>query len=82
LTVDVSVVKQGERTTIFKVTGTSQVTGQAAGRNSISGRLVLERYNLADTQPHKAAIDEQLKARFRLAKNVLLSSDAMTAASA
>ena len=76
LTVNVSVVKQDERLATFKV------IGHVEGRTTLSGRLVLERYNLADNDPNKAEIDEQIKERFRLAKKVLLSSEAMTAAPA
>jgi len=54
------------------------VAGRVDERIAVSGRLVLERYNLADEDPQQSEIDRQLKARFRLAKKVLLSSDAMT----
>ena len=65
LTVHVTAMKQDERLATFKV------AGLVDERTTLSGRLVLERYNLAETDPQRSAIDEQLKARFRLAKKVL-----------
>jgi 3-hydroxyacyl-[acyl-carrier-protein] dehydratase len=72
LSIDVELIKQDARLATFKVNGRIQ------DRTSLSGRIVLERYNLADRAPAKAEIDEQLKARFRLAKNVILSPQALT----
>ncbi len=34
--------------------------GEVEGRLSVSGRLVLERYNLADTEPFQAGLDERM----------------------
>ena len=39
--------------------------GTIAGHVAVSGRLVLERYNLADTRPDLAATDEYLKRTLR-----------------
>ena len=41
-------VKKDDRLATFKV------EGQMGGRPTLSGRLVLERYNLADSDPHTA----------------------------
>lgn len=52
LTVEATVVKHGERETTFKVKG-------YVGENAcVSGRLVLERYSLADTDPSQRPRDE------------------------
>lgn len=34
--------------------------GEVEGRTSVSGRLVLERYNLADANPDQAGLDERM----------------------
>lgn len=39
--------------------------GTVDGRTSVSARLVLERYNLADSRPHMADTDAYLKNRFK-----------------
>jgi 3-hydroxyacyl-[acyl-carrier-protein] dehydratase len=70
LTVTVSILKQDERQTTLKV------EGQLGDRAALSGRVVLERYNLADRDPEKRAIDEQLKQYFRRAMKVLLPAEA------
>jgi 3-hydroxyacyl-[acyl-carrier-protein] dehydratase len=70
LTVTVSVVKREERLATFKV------EGQAGNRPTLSGRLVLERYNLADRDPQQRDVDQQLQQYFRRAARVLLAADA------
>jgi 3-hydroxyacyl-[acyl-carrier-protein] dehydratase len=72
LTIDVSIIKRDDRFATLKV------AGRVGDRLTLSGRLVLERYNLADHDPTQGEIDQQIKARFRLAQKVLVSSDAMT----
>jgi len=72
LSIVVSMIKKDARLATVKV------EGQMNGRPTLSGRLVLERYNLADEHPHtsdgdRKAVDEQLKQYFRRAANVLLS---------
>ena len=69
LGVTVSMVKQDERLATLKVEGT------IGDRTTLSGRLVLERYNLADRDPSKSAIDQQLKQYFRGIAKVLLPDD-------
>src|SRR4249919_3682554 len=54
LTVTVSLVGQDERFATVKV------DGQVGDRTTLSGRLVLERYNLADSDPAKRVIDQKL----------------------
>ncbi len=66
LTVTVSLVKQDDRLATLKA------QGQIADRPTLSGRLILERYNLADRDPEKREIDQQLKQYFRRAQKVLM----------
>ncbi len=54
LTVTVEKIGESDHETKLKCTGT--VEGQA----TVTGRLVLHRYNLADQDPRKAAIDQDL----------------------
>ena len=46
--------------------------GQVEGRVSVSGRLVLERYNLADTNPNLKGLDGRMKAYQRNTESLLL----------
>ena len=55
LTVIADLFKQDERTTTLKARGL--VNGNVA----VSGRLVLERYNLADHDPSRAATDARIR---------------------
>ncbi len=55
LSVAAQLMRQDERLAQFKVQGTVD------GLKVVSGRLVLERYNLADTNPDEAAIDMHVK---------------------
>jgi 3-hydroxyacyl-[acyl-carrier-protein] dehydratase len=66
LDVTVSILKNNERLTSMKM------EGQMNGRPALSGRIVLERYNLADREPHRHEIDEQLKRHFRRLQKLLL----------
>ncbi|MEX2309140.1 MAG: 3-hydroxyacyl-ACP dehydratase FabZ family protein [Pirellulales bacterium] len=66
LEVTVSMLKKDERLATFKV------DGQTGGRPTLSGRIVLERYNLSDSDPTRRDIDERLKQYFRRAQKVLL----------
>jgi 3-hydroxyacyl-[acyl-carrier-protein] dehydratase len=59
LEITVSLVKKDERLATFKI------EGQQSGRTTLTGRLVLERYNLAELDPDRAAIDELLIKHFR-----------------
>jgi 3-hydroxyacyl-[acyl-carrier-protein] dehydratase len=66
LTVDVSIVKKDERDVTVKI------EGRVGDRSTLSGRLVLERYNLADRNADRRPIDDELKQYYRRAANVLL----------
>lgn len=59
LTVTAEVLGADETTTRIKA------SGSIGGRTSLTARLVLERYNLADRQPHGAAIDARVRAEMR-----------------
>jgi 3-hydroxyacyl-[acyl-carrier-protein] dehydratase len=66
LAVNVSLVKRDDRFATMKV------EGQMDGRQTVSGRIVLERYNLAERDAEMRPLDEQLKQYFRRAQRVLL----------
>jgi 3-hydroxyacyl-[acyl-carrier-protein] dehydratase len=70
LRVEVSIIKQDERLATVKV------EGRTGDRPTLSGRLVLERYNLADQDALQRPVDQQLKQYFRRVANVLLPSGA------
>ncbi|HEY4235441.1 MAG TPA: 3-hydroxyacyl-ACP dehydratase FabZ family protein [Lacipirellulaceae bacterium] len=59
LKVTVSLVKREERLATFKV------DGQLGDRPTLSGRLVLETYNLRDRDPNLSVIDQKLETKFR-----------------
>jgi 3-hydroxyacyl-[acyl-carrier-protein] dehydratase len=59
LTVTAEVVSQDETTTKIKA------SGSVGERTSLTARLVLERYNLADRIPHGAAVDARVRAEMR-----------------
>ncbi|MFN9368318.1 MAG: 3-hydroxyacyl-ACP dehydratase FabZ family protein [Planctomycetia bacterium] len=59
LTVTAEVLGQDETTTRIKA------SGSIGGRTSLTARLVLERYNLADRQLHGAALDARVRAEMR-----------------
>ena len=59
LAVKAELMKQDERTTTFKA------TGQVGEKTNVSARLILERYNLADTNPDDSPLDEIAKRDLR-----------------
>ena len=59
LTVTAEVLSQDETTTKVKASGT------VGDRPSLTARLVLERYNMADRLPHGDAIDARVRAEMR-----------------
>jgi len=59
LTVTAEVLSHDERTTKVKA------SGSVGERTSLTARLVLERYNLADRRPHGAAIDARVRSEMR-----------------
>lgn len=54
-------------------TTTLKTWGELNGRNAVSGRLVLERFNLADRFPHYAKSDPIVRRRARRQFDALLS---------
>jgi 3-hydroxyacyl-[acyl-carrier-protein] dehydratase len=75
LEVTVSMIKQDDRFATMKI------AGQVAMRQTLSGRVVLERYNLADGDPQQRHIDQQLTQYFRRMQNILLPGRLGTSAS-
>lgn len=67
LTVTAEVVLHGERETKLKT------CGSVNGVQSVSARLVLERYNLVEADPEKAATDHYIKRKMREMFSVLYS---------
>jgi 3-hydroxyacyl-[acyl-carrier-protein] dehydratase len=63
LTVTAEVLSQDETTTKVKASGT--VSSAGGERTSLTARLVLERYNMADRLPHGDAIDARVRAEMR-----------------
>jgi 3-hydroxyacyl-[acyl-carrier-protein] dehydratase len=59
LTVTAQVLSQDETTTTVKASGT------VGDRTSLTARLVLERYNMADRVPHGAALDARVRSEMR-----------------
>lgn len=59
LTVTAQVLSQDEKTTTIKASG---LVGE---RTSLTARLVLERYNMADRSPYGAALDARVRAEMR-----------------
>ncbi|MFM8291381.1 MAG: 3-hydroxyacyl-ACP dehydratase FabZ family protein [Planctomycetia bacterium] len=59
LTVTAEVLSQDETTTKVKA------SGSVGDRTSLTARLVLERYNLADRQPHGVALDARVRSEMR-----------------
>jgi 3-hydroxyacyl-[acyl-carrier-protein] dehydratase len=66
LEVTVSMIKKDQRLATIKV------EGQAENRATLSGRLVLERYNLAERNPEQQLVDQQLTQYFRRVQKLLL----------
>lgn len=59
LTVTAEVTAHDEKTTSVKASGT------VGDRTSLTARLVLERYNMADRVPHGAALDARVRSEMR-----------------
>ena len=53
LVVNATQIKQNANTTTFKT------VGSVDGKTHVSARLILERYNLADTKPEDASLDQR-----------------------
>jgi 3-hydroxyacyl-[acyl-carrier-protein] dehydratase len=59
LSVTAEVLSHGPRETKLKAHGSVE------GRTTVSARLVLERYNLADQDPADAWVDEEIRQQMR-----------------
>jgi len=59
LRVAVEQIKKEDRLATFKV------AGSVDGKSTITGRIVLERYSLADNDPHQAETDERVRVYLR-----------------
>jgi 3-hydroxyacyl-[acyl-carrier-protein] dehydratase len=59
LSVTAEIVEQTDRETTLKV------RGSVDGRTTVGARLVLERYNLADTRPEQASTDALVRQQMR-----------------
>ncbi len=66
LNVSVSMLKKDDRCATLKV------EGLIGDRQTLSGRIVLERYNLIDRDPAYRAVDEKIIQHFRRSQNLLL----------
>ena len=66
LCVAAEIVGQTDRQTQLKARGTVD------GRNTVSGRLVLERYNLSDARPEEASTDDLIRQQMRRLFGLLL----------
>jgi 3-hydroxyacyl-[acyl-carrier-protein] dehydratase len=65
LTIRVEQTKKDQRHTFFRFEGTVD------GKVSVSGRLVLERFNLAETDPSKVGLDARMIAYQRGVEKIL-----------
>ena len=75
LMVTVTVIKCDERLATFKV------EGQIGERPTLSGRLVLERYNLSEADSTQRETDQQLQQYFHRVARILLPAKPMAASS-
>ncbi len=73
LTVTAEIVKQDERLTHLKTQGV------VAGKVAVTGRLVLERYNLADSRPEMASTDQYVCGQMRQLLTLLYQPSAAEA---
>ena len=73
LDVTVSLLKKDERFSTMKV------EGRIGDRPTLSGRIILERYNLADRDPILHDTDERITQHFRRTQKLLLPQGAAAA---
>jgi 3-hydroxyacyl-[acyl-carrier-protein] dehydratase len=66
LDVTVSMLKKDDRLATFKV------EGLIGDRPTLTGRIVLQRYNLVDRDPALHEVDEKIKQHFRRVQKILL----------
>jgi 3-hydroxyacyl-[acyl-carrier-protein] dehydratase len=74
LDVTVSLVKKEDRLATMKVEGLIE------GRQTLSGRIVLERYNLNERDPALGVVDQKIIQHFRRTQKLLLPSSLATVA--
>jgi 3-hydroxyacyl-[acyl-carrier-protein] dehydratase len=74
LDVTVSMLKKDDRLATLKV------DGQIDGRQTLSGRIVLERYNLSERDPDLREIDQKIIHHFRRVQKLLLTKPLAAAA--
>ena len=75
LDITVSMLKKDERLATFKV------EGQVDGRPTLTGRIVLQRYNLAERDPELRDVDEKITQHFRRTQKLILPAALATSAS-
>ena len=66
LDVTVSMLKKDDRLATFKI------DGQVGDRQTLSGRIILQRYNLVDRDPALRDTDEKIIRHFRRAQKLIL----------
>jgi 3-hydroxyacyl-[acyl-carrier-protein] dehydratase len=66
LDITVSMLKKDERLATFKVEGLIE------GRPTLTGRIVLQRYNLADRDPELRDVDEKITQHYRRTQKLIL----------
>ena len=69
LEITVSLLKKDDRLATMKV------EGQIDGQQNIGGRLVLERYNLADRDPALGETDQKIISNFRRIQKLLIPKE-------
>ena len=74
LEVTVSMLKKDDRLATFKI------DGQIGDRQTLSGRIVLQRYNLVDRDPALRDTDEKIIRYFRRAQKLILPAALTTSA--
>jgi len=74
LDVTVSLLKKDDRLATMKV------EGQIDGQPTLSGRIVLERYNLTDRDPALGEIDQKINNHFRRIQKLLIAKEITAAA--
>jgi 3-hydroxyacyl-[acyl-carrier-protein] dehydratase len=73
LTVTSEIIKQNDRETQFKAVGTVD------GSTNVTARIVLMRYNLADSDPAQACVDERLRTHLKSMFKILYPTTSMEA---
>lgn len=73
LRMTVNQISKDERMATFKV------TGEIDGASAISGRIVLERYNLADGDPARAELDKRVRNYLNKAMKTTVRQEIMEA---